>query len=290
MSLTTRMGNALAPSNFTEAQHFATMLANSDMVPKDFRGKPGNVMVAMQWGAEIGLGPLQAIQNIAVINGRPSVWGDAAIALARSHPACEYITEGVEGEGEARFGWCETKRRGAPKAERRTFSVADAKKAALWGKQGPWQQYPDRMMQLRARGFLLRDVYADAMRGLITQEEAQDMPVEPMPPARGPTVDAAAAYVRPAAPVQAEPATPLQRLTRDATLVTDPTLDRWVAACKKTMQALAAEGPDALGAWWMSMAPHIENVRSEHDADAAQHVEDEYVEALDAVAQQEVAA
>jgi hypothetical protein len=142
------------------------------------------------------------------------------------------------------------------------------------------------MMQLRARGFLLRDVYADAMRGLITQEEAQDMPVEPMPPARGPTVDAAAAYVRPAAPVQAEPATPLQRLTRDATLITDPTLDRWVAACKKTMQALAGEGPDALGAWWMSMAPHIENVRSEHDADAAQHVEDEYVEALDAVAQQ----
>jgi len=86
--------------------------------------------------------------------------------------------------------------------------------------------------------------------------------------------------------VQAEDSTPLQRLTRDATLVTDPTLDRWVMAVKRTMQALAAEGPDALGAWWMSMAEHVENVRANHAADAAQHVEDEYVEALDAVAQQ----
>jgi len=175
---TTRAGSAsLAPQTFQEAITFSQMLARSGMVPKDYNGKPEAIMVAIQWGAEVGLGPLQAVQNIAVINGRPSLWGDAAMALVRGHPACEWIKEGITGEGEARFGWCEVKRRGE-EPQRRTFSVADARKAGLWGKPGPWQNYPDRMMQLRARGFAIRDVFPDALRGVITAEEAQDMPAE----------------------------------------------------------------------------------------------------------------
>jgi hypothetical protein len=55
------------------------------------------------------------------------------------------------------------------------FSVADAKKASLWGKAGPWQSYPDRMLQMRARGFGLRDKFADALRGLSIAEEAMDI-------------------------------------------------------------------------------------------------------------------
>jgi hypothetical protein len=179
---------SLEPATLSEAMRFAEVLANSTMVPRDYQGKPANVLVAMQWGREVGLGPLQAIQNVAVINGRPSIWGDAALALVRGHPACERVTEGVEGEGDTRAGFCIVKRRGEPE-QRRTFSVADAKKAGLWGKAGPWQQYPDRMLQLRARGFAIRDVFPDALRGVITAEEAQDTPADPIPPARGATID-----------------------------------------------------------------------------------------------------
>jgi hypothetical protein len=68
-------------------------------------------------------------------------------------------------------------RRGQP-PERRTFSVADAKRAKLWFKAGPWTTYPDRMLQMRARGFAIRDVFPDALRGVITAEEAVDI-VEP---------------------------------------------------------------------------------------------------------------
>jgi RecT family len=177
-ALTMRGATSLAPQNMAEAMKFSELLAHSDMVPKDFRGKPANVLVAVQWGYEVGLGPLQALQNIAIINGRPSIWGDVALALVRGHPACEAVREGVEGEGDGRAGFCEVKRKGQD-VERRTFSVADAKRAGLWGKQGPWQQYPDRMLQLRARGFAIRDVFPDALRGVITAEEAQDMPTEP---------------------------------------------------------------------------------------------------------------
>lgn len=178
-ALTMRGANAsLEPSNLAEAMKMSDLLASSTMVPNDFRGKPANVLVAITWGKEIGLGAMQALQGIAVINGRPSLWGDAALALVRGHPACASVREGTEGEGDARHGWCEVMRRGE-QPQRRTFSVADAKRAGLWGKSGPWQQYPDRMLQLRARGFAIRDVFPDALRGVILAEEAQDEPDAP---------------------------------------------------------------------------------------------------------------
>lgn len=173
--------NALAPlepTNLSEAMKLAELLASSSLVPKDFLRSPANVFLAMQWGREIGLGALQAITSIAVINGRPTVWGDAALALCSGTAVCTGIDEGVDGEGDARHGWCEAQRQ-SRKPVRRTFSVADAKKAGLWGKPGPWQNYPDRMLMLRARGFALRDAFPDVLRGVITREEAEDSQAEP---------------------------------------------------------------------------------------------------------------
>lgn len=159
----------LAPTNMKEAMEFAGLLAKSDIVPKDYQGKPGNVLVAIQWGMEIGLQPMQAMQNIAVINGRPSIWGDAMIALVRACPAFEYITE-TQTDREAT---CVIKRKGEPEAVR-TFSMEDAKRAGLTGKSGPWTQYPKRMMQMRARSWALRDVFPDVLKGMICAEEALD--------------------------------------------------------------------------------------------------------------------
>lgn len=161
----------LAPKNLHEAMQLAEMLASSNIVPKDFIGKPANILVAMQWGAELGLQTMQAMQSIAVINGRPSLWGDAVIALARSSPLCEYIYESDDGT----TATCKVKRRGEEE-QIRTFSVDDAKSAGLHGKGGPWTQYPKRMRQMRARAFALRDVFPDVLRGLSVAEEAQDMP------------------------------------------------------------------------------------------------------------------
>jgi len=59
--------------------------------------------------------------------------------------------------------------------------VEDAKRAGLWAKQGPWTAYPKRMMQMRARGFALRDAFPDVLKGMITAEEAQDYQEETKP-------------------------------------------------------------------------------------------------------------
>ena len=163
----------ITPANLGEAMEMAKLMAGSSIVPKDYQGNPGNVLVAIQWGAEIGLPPLQAMQNIAVINGRPAIWGDAALAIVRSSGALEYIRETQSADSAT----CIVKRRGEPE-ESRTFSMEDAKRAGLSGKQGPWTQYPRRMMQMRARSWAIRDVFPDVLRGCHIAEEAQDMPEE----------------------------------------------------------------------------------------------------------------
>jgi hypothetical protein len=165
---------AFTPTNLTEAIALSKLIAGSELAPKDFKGKPANCLIAMQMGAEVGLAPMQALQNIAVISGRPSLWGDAALGVVQVHPDYEWHKEFKEGVGETRQAVFQIKRRGHEMYQV-VFSVADAKKALLWGKQGPWQTSPDRMLQMRARGFGLRDKFADALRGLSIAEEVMDI-------------------------------------------------------------------------------------------------------------------
>lgn len=206
-ALTTHRG--FAPQTMTEAIQFSEMLAGSSMVPKAYQGKPQDILVCVQWGYEIGLAPMQALQNIAVINGKPSVYGDAALALVQASDVCESVEEMIENEGTANpVAVCIAKRFNRPPVISR-FSVEDAKRAGLWGKQGPWQAYPKRMLQMRARGFALRDAFPDVLRGLITAEEAQDYPQQRerdiTPPAPRNPLDRLAPPAPPPPPIEREP-------------------------------------------------------------------------------------
>jgi hypothetical protein len=179
--ISTQRASGLALQSFDDAFRFSKMVAASEFAPKDFKNKPESCLLAIQHGSEVGLSPMQSLQSIAVINGRPTIWGDAALALVQACPVCEYVREYMEGEGDNLTAVCEAKRQGYPSPSVSRFSVADAKKAGLWGKSGPWTQYASRMLQLRARGFALRNAFADALRGLVTAEEAQDYPTQPEP-------------------------------------------------------------------------------------------------------------
>ncbi len=172
VSLTTPVGSNLAfqPRSFGELIEFAKMVASSKMTPEAYEGNPGAVLVAIQMGAEVGLGPMAAIQNIAVINGRPSVWGDAGLAIVKTHPDFVSITEDIRDDGTT----VTIKRRNEPDVTR-TFTRADAKDANLLDKKGPWQNYPKRMMQMRARWLAMRDQFPDALRGISSAEESQDI-------------------------------------------------------------------------------------------------------------------
>ena len=105
--ISTNRAGGLALQTMGEAMQFAQMVAKSDFAPKDFKGKPESCLLAIQHGSEVGLSPMQSLQSIACINGRPSVWGDAALALVMGSTVCEYVRERVEGDGDAMVAICE---------------------------------------------------------------------------------------------------------------------------------------------------------------------------------------
>lgn len=175
---------SMTPRNLDEAMQFAKIMADSDLVPKDFKGKPGNILVAIQKGLEIGLSPMSALESIAVINGRASLWGDGMLALVQASSAYEWHDES---QSTPQKGVCIIKRKSHPE-HRSEFSLEDAKRAGLLGKPGPWTQYTARMLTLRARAFALRDKFADALKGLPMAEEAMDLPArEPITAEVAPT-------------------------------------------------------------------------------------------------------
>lgn len=165
--------SAFVPQDSAQALALAKVLADSgDMIPQMYRSKPAMVLAAMLKGAEVGLAPMQALAHIAVINGRPTVWGDAIPALVMR--AGHFVDVEVSGEGEKRTATATLTRGDNGRSIVRTFSMADAKRAGLAGKAGPWQQFPDRMLSMRARSFAVRDGAPDALMGLELTEEVQD--------------------------------------------------------------------------------------------------------------------
>lgn len=167
-------------ASLEEAYRFANAICVSGFAPKGME-KPEAVLVAIQLGAEIGLTPMAALQNTAVINGRPAIYGDAALALVRaSGLLISYKEEEVGEAGADTQGYRVTAVRKGEQSAVETFTVSDAKRAKLWGKAGPWSDYPKRMLRFRARGYVLRDLFGDILKGLRTVEEVRDIPAEPV--------------------------------------------------------------------------------------------------------------
>lgn len=206
-------GGGLRPENFEGLWRMSQIFAASGFMPKGM-DKVESIFVAVQLGMEVGLSPMSAVQNIACINGRPTIWGDAMLGLVRGSGLLERIKEDLIGDGDTTEAICSVWRKGEEDPSVSRFSVADAKRAGLWGKAGPWTQYPRRMLQMRARGFALRDKFSDVLKGLQSREEVQDHEVymgaaDVMPAAE--TLDklrATSARREPSEPVQ-EPSAPV---------------------------------------------------------------------------------
>lgn len=167
----------LSEINFKHAYKMAELMSTTQLIPKAYHNKPADILVAFEFGRSLGLGPLQAVQNIAVVNGRPCLWGDAMLAVCQGNPDFHYIKETPMTNTNGEFiGYeCCVKRKSYPEETTRIFTVEDAKKAGLWGKN-VWASYPQRMTQMRARAFALRDCFASSLMGVASAEEVNDYP------------------------------------------------------------------------------------------------------------------
>lgn len=188
----------IIPTSLDDVFRLAKAVSMSGLAPRDM-STPEQITVAIIHGLELGLPPMQAIQNIAVVNGRPTVWGNAVPALLLSRRF--KMREWIEGEGDSRVAWCEVSRPDGGDTVKRKFSVADAKQAKLWQTEAkvkrwkkdrsgqyetdndsPWYKYPERMLQMRARGFAARDGAADVLGGLYLREEIDEQEMRDVTP------------------------------------------------------------------------------------------------------------
>lgn len=250
------VNGAVVMNTIADITAWCENMVNSDLVPNECRGKVSNAVARVLYGMEIGLSPTQSLQSICVINGKPSIWGDALPALCRASGKVEFIEEFMEGDGDKLCAVFRTKRVGQPNTHEVRFSAADAKAAGLWEKPGPWKQYKPRMLKMRARSFGLRDVYPDVLKGIITAEEAIDYQDDPgvrqaevVLPEDKPTSEKP-----PSGMVEAKPQSEaLQSLLEsDVPGYWEPTQAVWKEAVKLTKRNLEKTDADADG--WLGMA------------------------------------
>ncbi len=156
---------------FDDMFRFADMVIKSQLAPKGFEN-PAAVMVALQMGAELGLNPMASLQNIAVINGKPSVYGDCQLAVVRASGLFDEqaFSERIEGTGDQMKAICTVRRLPNGNPATNEFSIADARRAGLADKT-IWKQYPQRMLKFRARSWVLRDNFGDILLGFPCVEE-----------------------------------------------------------------------------------------------------------------------
>lgn len=165
-------------AKFEIAKRIAQSLAQSNLVPDAYRGRPNDVFVAINMGSELGMEPFQAIQSIAVIEGKPCLYGDGLIGVVRASPKCLWIEESLSEDGLT--ATCRTQRDGDPNPVTATYSMTDAMQAGIDSKFN-WKKHPKRMLQMRARAYCLRDAYPDLLKGLGVVEERQDHDDTPPP-------------------------------------------------------------------------------------------------------------
>ena len=172
---TTTLGNVAAggmPVDFANKFRMARVLCNSGLIPSGLN-TPEKVTVALQWGFELGLSPMVAVNNIAVVNGKPTMSADMLHAIARHNP--EY----------AGLKWIEqTDKRAECVVIRKTANYTEetkgvytwemAQAAGLTSKDN-WKKYPSRMLKHRALSYALRDAFPDVLAGIYNPEEMESV-------------------------------------------------------------------------------------------------------------------
>lgn len=178
------------PRDVDETYRLAKAIVMAGLAPASYEmdgpsrePDPQKIMIGIMKGLEVGLPPITALSTIAIINKRPSIWGDGAVALCQQSGQVEWVKTRWEGT-EDQDDWTaifEIKRRNQDEPYVGKFSVLQARRAKLWAnpKKIPWIQYPGRMLLARARAYALREGFADCLAGLSIAEEIQDLPAEP---------------------------------------------------------------------------------------------------------------
>lgn len=171
--MSTDLTLSMAPDAIQARMNYAKALAQSGMIPAHFQRNPANVLVAIETGTALHIPAIQALTGIAVINGRATITADlmsAAVRKAGHRLRVEEkngsVTASLIRADDPDFTYTAT------------WDQAKAERAGLWGKKGPWSQYPGQMLRARAITEVCRQGASDALFGMIYSPEEMGATVD----------------------------------------------------------------------------------------------------------------
>lgn len=153
------------------AHKLSSVLCNTAMVPKAFRGKPDDGAAAILYGAEIGLQAQQALQQVFVIHGQPAIYARTMVALLKAK-GFRFETTDVSDQSVTVTG---TSPRG--ETETSTWTIERAKKAG-YTSNAKYQSDPQAMLYAKAASEVSRRLAPDVLLGI--RYTAEDLELEPV--------------------------------------------------------------------------------------------------------------
>lgn len=161
----------VAVDTLADRMEYSKALAVADLLPPAFKGKPANILLAMDLANSLGRSAIEVMQQSQVISGKLGLSAEfmRSLVLASGHRIRVYmdghtaVAEGVRVE-DPDFTYVVR------------WDLERAKRAGLSG--GNYGKFPEAMLKARATTELCRDAFADVIHGVRTVEELRDMPAD----------------------------------------------------------------------------------------------------------------
>lgn len=153
-----------------------SILRNGGMLPKGCDEREAWARMAV--GVEMGMRPMQALNGIAMINGKPSLHTDSIPSIVAASGLLEDQGHEFTGEGDklaCRY-WC--KKKGLQTVQYWEYSVNDAKTAGLLSRE-TWKNHLKKMLFNRARTYCLRNTFPEVLGNMYDSDEmAEAIPTQ----------------------------------------------------------------------------------------------------------------
>lgn len=157
----------------------ASKLAGADIIPASFKGKPANVLIALNMANRMHADPFAVMQNMYVVYGNPSFSSKFLIACFNGCGKYSSIRYKFNGQPNTDDWTCRAyayEIATGELLEGPAVSIGLAKKEGWYGKSGSkWQTMPEMMMRYRAAAFLIKTCAPELSFGMQTKEEAEDI-------------------------------------------------------------------------------------------------------------------
>jgi hypothetical protein len=243
------------PRSIQDALWLAKVLVQSRLLPRAV-STPEQAFTIILAGKELGLSAMQSLRAVHVIEGKPTLAADLQVALVKRSPTCRYFRMVKSDDKAAVY---ETQRDGDPEPTRLAFTIEEAQRAKLTGKDN-WMKYPAAMLRARCASALARIVYPELVMGVYDPDELE----RPAPPRR------ALPRVQESEPEDAEPEPEPDTSDADAMIaecergfVNWDAKRAWADDNKERKAALAAEVQERVSAAFRAAHPRARTKQPE---------------------------